>query len=285
MEDLELEVTTDADKVVPSDEWQETEAHEEENLSDDQVISEVERLKEEAKTTEDPKEKRHLEQQAGRLQQLAKARERASNAEKTAKEKEDYLTNLETKQIDLIYEKAMDEKYWLPYFEEIVKTDPKLADKVAKEKWWMTAKQVIKQSKQELAQNGDDTAKQDLTMEEMEAKAEHKIAVREANKAFNDLESDEKEIAQKYFERISWKWFLTIDEAIEFADMAKHYATRWRKPTTIEKEKVIAENATTSLGSKKTPEKSDTMNPEDYKKFLMNAGISAYQAWLIAGTL
>lgn len=67
----------------------------------------------------------------------------------------------------------------------------------------MTAKQVIKQSKQELAQNGDDTAKQDLTMEEMEAKAEHKIAVREANKAFNDLESDEKEIAQKYFERIS----------------------------------------------------------------------------------
>ena len=42
-------------------------------------------------------------------------------------------------------------------------------------------------------------------MEEMEAKAEHKIAVREANKIFNDLEDSEKEVAQKYFDRISGK--------------------------------------------------------------------------------
>ena len=40
-------------------------------------------------------------------------------------------------------------------------------------------------------------------MEELEAKAEHKVAVREAKKVFSDLEDSEKEIAQKYFERIA----------------------------------------------------------------------------------
>lgn len=40
-------------------------------------------------------------------------------------------------------------------------------------------------------------------MGEYEAKAEHKIAVREANKVFNDLEGEEKDTAKKYFDKIA----------------------------------------------------------------------------------
>lgn len=199
MEDLEV-VTPDADVIVPPSQEEETPPQVEEDLTPEQITEEVEKLKEEAKGKEDPKEKRYIEQQAGRLQQLAKAKERAQLAEQTANEREQKLEAIE---IESIYEKCMKPELGLSYFEEIAKTDPKLAEKVAQQKFQISAKELILNSKKEAAQSGNEEVKQELTMGEYEAKAEHKIAVREANKVFNDLEGEEKDTAKKYFDKIA----------------------------------------------------------------------------------
>lgn len=74
---------------------------------------------------------------------------------------------------------------------------------MAQKKFQISAKELILNSKKEAAQSGNEEVKQELTMGEYEAKAEHKIAVREANKVFNDLEGEEKDTAKKYFDKIA----------------------------------------------------------------------------------
>lgn len=258
MEDLEKEVTQVADSNVPPtqdedvSENNDTDSQKEE-LSDEELKSEVARLKEEAKTTEDPKEKRHLEQQAGRLQQLSKAREKANLAEQTLREKEERISRLEGKELEILFQKTQTED-WLQFFEDLYESDPETAEKLARQKYdWMSAKELIAKTYKSLAKDWNDDAKKRVSEEESEAKAEHKVAIKYASKIFSDLSAEEKQTAQKYFDRIAWKGYLTVDEAEEFADMAKHYATRGRTPppTSVEKEKILAKNASTVSGNTK----------------------------------
>jgi hypothetical protein len=273
MEDL-VDDITDADIVVPSQEG-DTPIVEEEELTDEQLTEQVARLKEEASKQEDPKEKRHLEQQAGWSQKLLKEREKANNLAESNRTIEESRNKFESSLVEEVYEKAIDEKYGLPYFEKLMKSDAKLAEKVAQDKWWKSAKEIILDSKRALAENGDEDSKNDITMEEMEAKAEHKIAIREANKVFNDLESDEKETAKKYFDKLSSKTILTIDDALELADMAKHYATRNRKVDPIDKEKILAKQAITPVSTRSS---TSSQSSEELEKQYIALGIDPYLA-------
>ena len=133
MEDL-VDDITDADIVVPSQEG-DTPIVEEEELTDEQLTEQVERLKEEASKQEDPKEKRHLEQQAGWSQKLLKEREKANNLAESNRTIEESRNKFESSLVEEVYEKAIDEKYGLPYFEKLMKSDAKLAEKVAQDKW------------------------------------------------------------------------------------------------------------------------------------------------------
>lgn len=133
MEDL-VDDITDADIVVPSPEG-DTPIVEEEELTDEQLTEQVERLKEEASKQEDPKEKRHLEQQAGWSKKLLKEREKANNLAESNRTIEESRNKFESSLVEEVYEKAIDEKYGLPYFEKLMKSDAKLAEKVAQDKW------------------------------------------------------------------------------------------------------------------------------------------------------
>jgi hypothetical protein len=202
MENLENEVTEVADvgNVPPTDESNET--HEEQELTDDELTEEVARLKEEAKAVDDPKEKRHLEQQAGRLQQLSKAREKASQVEQSLRDKESRLAELESREIDYVYRETQGEN-GLQYFENLMEENRDLAEKVAHEKYGMSAKKLIQATYKNLADGGDDKSKEKVTESESEAKAEHKLAIKYATKTFSDLSTEEKEVANKYFDRIA----------------------------------------------------------------------------------
>ena len=116
MDDLE-EVKTDAtDTGTPSQEADSPEVKPEESqveeeLTNEQIDEQVKELKEQAKNSEDPKEKRHLEQYAGRLQQISKAREKAEQAESIARDKESRIAQLERLEIEDVYNKAINDEY------------------------------------------------------------------------------------------------------------------------------------------------------------------------------
>lgn len=147
MEHLELDVQNDAinPDIIPHDEVKEdipsgTEDTADEDLTDAKLTEEIDKLKEEAQKVEDPKEKRHLQQQAGRLQQIEKAREKARELEEKNRS---YEERLEKSAIEEVYQKATSQEHGLSYFKEVYKTDPQLANKVAKEKWNMSAREAI----------------------------------------------------------------------------------------------------------------------------------------------
>lgn len=274
MENLDVVQPQDAIDTVgtPSDETGvETQTvdttQDEEDLSPEQITQEAEKLKNEAKETKDQKEKRHLEQQAWRLQQLAKAKERASLAEQKATEREQRLERIE---IESVYEKAIQSKYGVDYFEEVYKTDPDLANKVAKEKWGKSAKEMIREVKKQEAEKWNDSRKQELSNEDLEAEIEHKYAIKYAYKVFDDLDDEEKKTAKKYFDKIAGTGKMDGDTALELADMAKHYAMRNRKSTIApkEKEKILASASSTTIWSK-----GDSESTEDLEKQYIALGI------------
>lgn len=147
----------------------------------------------------------------------------------------------------------------------------------------MTARKLISESKKALANDGDEEAKHDITMEEMEAKAEHKVAIREAMKLFNDLTDEEKESAKTQFEKISGKGNLTIDEALEFAEMAKFYATRNRKPA-VDKDKVIAQKANTGIAPRGNGKQEQLADESEMRQKLLHSGIPQWQVDLMYPT-
>jgi hypothetical protein len=157
MEDDLDEVKEDAgaDATVPSQGEEETSTDEtqteEKDLTDEELATEVERLKEEAKKQDDPKEKRHLEQQAGWFQKVAKERDKAKTLEKENAQKEESMKRFEQSLIEEVYSKTVDDKFGLPYFENLYKTNPDIADKVAQDKWQKSAKELILETKRTLA--------------------------------------------------------------------------------------------------------------------------------------
>lgn len=182
MENLD-EVKTEADIVVPTETEAET-PEEERELSDEELKAEIERLDELAKKEEDPKEKRHLEQQKGWSQKIAKERDKArAISEENAKALES-VTKYERSLVEEVYSKTCDDNFGLPYFEKIMQTNPEIAEKVAKEKWGTSAKKLVLETKRGMA-DGNEEIKKQVTEEDIRAKVYHEIAVEQAQSEFD----------------------------------------------------------------------------------------------------
>lgn len=201
MEDLELDnngtIDTEVDALPES-----TDANpeiEETELTDEELALEVERLKEEAKNQEDPKEKRHLEQQAGWSQKILKERDKAKALEQENNRTKETMSAYESSLLEEVYEKAIDEKFGLDYFENFYKTNPSLADKLATEKWGKSAKKIILETKRDLAKDGNESAKEEVSKEDIRAQVYHEVAIEQAQTIFDDLADSEKSKAIEYF--------------------------------------------------------------------------------------
>lgn len=201
MEDLELDnngtIDTEVDALPES-----TDANpeiEEKELTDEELALEVERLKEEAKNQEDPKEKRHLEQQAGWSQKILKERDKAKALEQENNRTKETMSAYESSLLEEVYEKAIDEKFGLDYFENFYKTNPSLADKLATEKWGKSAKNIILETKRDLAKDGNESAKEEVSKEDIRAQVYHEVAIEQAQTIFDDLADSEKSKAIEYF--------------------------------------------------------------------------------------
>jgi hypothetical protein len=208
-------------------------------------------------TVEDPKEKRHLQQQAGRLQQIEKAREKARELEEKNRSYEELL---QKNTVEEVFTKATSTEHWLEYFKWIYKTDPQLANKVAREKWNMSAKDAILASSKNNADSWDDDDKKSYTREQVRAEVEHELSVELAKDIFKDLSEDERKVANTYFDKFSWSKMMDRDEARELADMAKHYAVKDREVNPVQKEKILSLKASTIVKSTKPDTQSDKIN-------------------------
>lgn len=212
MDDLEQEV----DKGTPVDdtgtlstdksEAIETPEQEEEELTDEQLEAEISRLKDEAEKEEDPKAKRHIEQEAGWKMKIVKEREKAKKLELENQQTAERIKGYEAKAIEEAFTKALDENYGLPYFEKLYSEDPEFANKVAQEKWKVSAKDLIFKTKKELAKNGDEALSKQVSEEEIRMsereKIYHDLAIEQAQETFNSLDETEKLEAQSYFDDI-----------------------------------------------------------------------------------
>jgi len=120
---------------------------------------------------------------------------------------------------------------------------------VAQSKWQKPAKQLILESKRELAEkNNDEDLRKQVTEEDIRQsereKIYHEMSLKQVDDVFKDLSEEESKEAKEYFDDIVSGKKLTPDKATKYADMAKLYATRNRKPK-VDKEKIIATQAST----------------------------------------
>lgn len=247
-----------------------------EELTDEQLDEDIKRLKDEVDKEEDPKEKRHKQQDIGWKMKIQKERKEAKEWTEKSKQAKQSL-------IDEVYEKALDANYWLSYFEKLFNTDSKLADEVAKSKWNKSAKQLILESKRELAeQNGDEELKKQITEEDIRQsereKIYHELAIQQVEDIFWDLWEEEKVEAKEYFNDIvEWKK-LTPETAKKYAKMAKVYVSsnKPQQPKNIDKEKIIIPQSATWIWWTKSKETIAT-NQWDLswiRQQLLNAWIS-----------
>ncbi len=163
---------------------------EEKDLTDEELKEQIEKLREDAKKEEDPTTKRHLEQQAGWSQKIMKEREKAKALEEGNRKAEEAKKALENALVEEAYSKAVDDAFGLPYFENLAKTNPELADRVAKEKWGKkSAKEVVMAEKRKRAEAGDEDSKRTVTEEEIRAsereKILHELAVEQVDAQFD----------------------------------------------------------------------------------------------------
>jgi hypothetical protein len=110
MEDLE-QVETVASELsdTPTTSEQDTETletSEEQELSDEELEAEISRLKEEAKSEENPKDKRHLEQEYGWKMKVLKERERAKTLEEKNNQTVERLNSYESNLLEELYERT-----------------------------------------------------------------------------------------------------------------------------------------------------------------------------------
>lgn len=291
MEDLETVETVAPEEGEPTIEEQDSQtpktSEEEKELTDEELKEDISRLKLEISKEEDPKEKRHKEQEMWWKMKVEKERNRAKDLELKNRENEELSKTIENTLIEETYSKITSNEFWLPYFETLYKTNPKLADKVAKEKWdGKTAKQLILETKKQLADNWDDSAKQQVTEEEIRQEERDKIyeeiAIEEAQRIVDELDWQEHEDAVSYFEEIAEGKRLTPATAKKYAEMAIFYAIRNRKPEekpalkSIEKEKILAGNANTGISPKSWTQETSKIDIESARQQLLNAWVTRY---------
>ena len=241
MENLEGISEVATDDSIPTEQIQE----ESKELSNEEMQAEIDSMKEEIKTVQDPKEKRHKEQDVGRKMEILKQTQKA-------KELREANIVAEKNLIDEVYEKATTDWFGLEYFEKIYKTKPELADKVAQEKWGKkNAKEIILKYKKEFAEDWDETAEQELNEYSIRENEREKIMQELATEKLEELldefdKEDRKLIKEEFDDIIEWKK-LTPQNVKKYVDMAKSYVL-WNKPISQkEKDRIIAKQASTGI--------------------------------------
>lgn len=256
---------------------------EDEELTDEQLEKEISRLKEEVNSEEDPKEKRHKEQNIGWKVKIQKERERAKDIAERNSVAEQRLIAIETKLVEEAYSKAVDDNFWLTYFEELSKSQPEIANKVAEKFGVKTADELIFNTKKKLANDWDEDLKKQIFEQEIRLtereKIYNEIAIEQAHSMFSELQDSEKEQAKSYFDEIvEWKK-LDLSKAKKYAEMAILYATKDKKiePVKIDKEKVIAQQASTNINQKSWANIWNEVNIEWIRQQLLNSWVPQYQ--------
>jgi len=69
--------------------------------------------------------------------------------------------------------------------------------------------------------------------EERRKKEIHNEAIEKVNNAFSKLDDDEQKKADSYFKKITKGMTLSMDEAMEFAEMTTLYVTKDKKKSSI----------------------------------------------------
>lgn len=252
MDNLENVETDAPDTGIPStEEVTDTVPEEEKDLSDEELKEEIARLDEEIKNEEDAKEKRHKEQDKGWKQKIIKERDKAKSLEEENRKTKESYNGLEKALIDEAYAKTVDDNFGLPYFENLAKSNPDLANKLAKQYWSKSAKELILDTKRNLADSGDEESQKLVNEEDIRAsereRVYHDLALEQAEAMLDELEPSERDVAREYFDDIVEGKKLTPAKAKKYADMAISQATRNRKsePKNIDKDQAIADKAGT----------------------------------------
>ena len=117
--------------------------------------------------------------------------------------------------------------------EKLYEKDPRLADEVAKKYSYddfKDLKKSLKKTNDEYikSDNRFDQSEFDRLYNERKSKEEHEKALKKVETVFNKLDDDVKQNAKKYFEKIT-KWQkLTVDEAMEYAEMTTLFVNKDR---------------------------------------------------------
>lgn len=292
MEDLE-NVETDAPNGTPStkelqdskpETVEEESSNDEEELTDEQLTEEITRLKEEVEKEDDPKEKRYKEQNIWWKMRVVKERDKAKTLAEKNNQTEEKLKTFESNLLEEAYTKTLDDNFGLSYFENLTKNNPDIAEKLAQEKWWTSAKQLILDTRKELADWWDEELQKVVSEDEIRqterANVYHELAIEQATETFKTLEGDEKTEAQEYFDDIVEGKKLTPTKAKKYAEMATFYATRNRKPD-IDKDRILAEQASTWIAPKSWSKQTEVWDTEAVRQQLLNSWVSIYQVDLM----
>ncbi len=158
----------------------------------------------EASETNNPLEnpeiaKRHAEQMAGSMAEVARLREIAVDSIAKASEKD------------------------ASAFLETHAKDPRLANEVAKKLGYSNAKEIIDQINQPSPKTEDDFEKK---YAQKRAEEKHEEAIVKAQKILDKIPEELREEAQTYFDDITEGKKLDEDKAIKFAEMATLYVNK-----------------------------------------------------------
>lgn len=294
MDDLENVVTDAPETGTPSTEETQDSVtpetpEEEKELSDEELKEEIARLEEEIKNEEDAKEKRHKEQDKGWKQKIIKEREKAKALAEENRKFQESRNSLEKALIEEAYAKTIDDNFGLPYFENLSKSNPDLANKLAQEKWGKNAKELILDTKRKLAENGDEESQKLVSEEDIRAsereKVYHDLAIEQAEQMFDELNESEKSEAKEFFDDIVEGKKLTPAKAKKYAEMAIFQATRNRQTEepkkVVDKDRAMADKASTGITPKSWSKTAESVNIADARQQLLNAGISLYHVNLM----
>jgi len=288
LEDVEKDASVNTEPPS-TEEWQDSKTDDvsttdDVELTDEQLQEEISRLKEEVTKEDDPKEKRYKEQDIGWKTKMLKEREKAKSLEETNRQTEARMKSIENNLLEEAYSKTIDDNYWLPYFENLAKNNPELADKLAKDKWNTTAKELIFDTKKGLADDWDEELQKVVSEEEIRnaerTKIYHELSIEQAEDTFKDLSEDERVEAKEYFDDIIDGKKLTPTKAKKYAEMSIFYATRNRKPD-INKEEILAGQASTWIAPKSWSKQAEIWDISSIRQQLLSSWVSQYQVDLM----
>ena len=263
LEDTEtVAVSDDTPTDVESEEW-------EADLSNEQIQQDIDDIKERLKDETDAKEKRHKEQEIGWKMKIIKDREKANKLEEAN-------NKLESRLVEEVYDKATTDWFGIWYFEKIYKDSPDLAEKVAKTKFGLTAKQLIKR------ETWGEWIDEEEAIEKAREKVYKEMAIEAVEDLLNKLNKGDREAVKNEFDDITeWKK-LTPKNVKKYFDMSKNYVLGRPTISNADKDRVLAKNATTWIWWKTAG--GIVKNIDDIKSMrqnLLNAGISEYQVKLM----